>query len=309
MSNMKVSISTGAFQEKYGDKKMLEIVKEMGADGIDFMLDGQKFDYKNPDSVYSKSDEEIVAYFSDIKKRADELGIAICQTHGRGRGFVNKEQTDGWVLENARKDFLATSALGSPVCVIHAVTTLLMGPNCDPKLMRDLNFDMFTKMISYAKQYGVKVATETFGDAVNFDACDFFGNIDEFIKSYNRVCAVDDFKDHFTICVDTGHSNKATRYNNNPLPADVIRMCGGNVTVLHLHDNDSLTDQHKIPMTGNIDWNDVLTALEEIGYKGYYNLELNLKHFGDELIDETAKFGIKVMRNMLKQRAEQKNAE
>ena len=32
-----------------------------------------------------------------------------------------------------------------------------MGANADPALMRDLNFDMFTRILPYAKQYGVKV--------------------------------------------------------------------------------------------------------------------------------------------------------
>jgi len=129
--------------------------------------------------------------------------------------------------------------------------------------------------LPFAKQYGVKIATETFGDAVRYDCCDFFGNIDEFMKSYQGICAVEDYKDYFTICVDTGHSNKATRYNN-PSVGDVIRKLGKDITLLHLNDNDTFTDQHKIPMTGTIDWNDVLNALDEIEYDGYYNMELNL---------------------------------
>lgn len=77
---------------------------------------------------------------------------------------------------------------------------------------------------------------------------------------------------------------------------------GSAVTVLHLHDNDTLTDQHKIPMTGCIDWNDVLNALDEVGFKGVYNLEIGLTHFGDNFMLEEAEFGVKVMRNMLRDR-------
>ena len=108
-------------------------------------------------------------------------------------------------------------------------------------------------------------------------------------------------KEHFTVCVDTGHSNKAMRYGN-PTPADVIRRLGKSVTLLHLNDNDTLTDQHKIPKTGCIDWNGVMDALDEIGYGGIYNMELNLRHFGDNFLIETAEFAVKVMRNMLTER-------
>ena len=91
------------------------------------------------------------------------------------------------------------------------------------------------------------------------------------------------------------------RYNN-PTPADVIRRLGNDVTVLHLNDNDTFTDQHKIPMTGTINWNDVFDSLDEIGYSGVYNMELNLRHFGKEFIVVTAEFAIKVMKHILNER-------
>ena len=229
------------------------------------------------------------------------MGIVICMTHGRSPGFKNIKEEDDALVENARLDCLATKLLGAPVCVIHAVTTIYMKPECEPQLMRDLNFDMFTRILPFAKQYGIKIATETFGDAVRYNACDFFGNIDEFIKSYNRICAVDDFRDYFTICVDTGHSNKASRFNN-PSPGDVIRLLGPNVSVLHLNDNDKLTDQHKIPLTGTIDWTDVFDALDEINYTGYYNMELDLRWFGENFTTEAAAFAVKVMKNILNNR-------
>jgi len=303
MRERKVSLSLFPFQGAYGDIRALELAREAGVDAVDFALDSRKrFDVTNPDSVYSHSDREIVEYFTGIREKAAELGIAVCMTHGRQEGFKNIKEEDEILVENIRRDLLATKTLGAPTCVIHAVTTIFMGPDCEPKMMRDLNFDMFTRILPYAREYGVKIATETFGDAVRYHSCDFFGNIDEFIKSYHRICAVEDFRKYFTICVDTGHSNKASRYNHNPSPGDVIRMLGSNVTELHLNDNDTYTDQHKIPMTGTIDWNDVFDALDEVGYSGYYNMELSLKWFGEELMTESAAFAVKVMKHFLERR-------
>lgn len=296
-----VGFSLGGLQHKYGDKEALTIAKRIGADAVDFATEFSYNDYKKPDSLYSKSDEEIIAYYKDIKAHADSLGLVISQTHGRMEGFRNNKELDHDLIENARRDLLACSVLGAKYCVIHAVTSIFMGPDADPDLMHDLNFEMFNTLIPYAKEYGVIIATETFGDAVRFNACDFFGNIDEFIKSYKRISEYGDNKDYFTICVDTGHSNKASRYNNNPSPADVIRMLGSDISVLHLNDNDKMTDQHKIPLTGNIDWNDVLKALDEVGYNGVYNMELALGSIGGKGLEiESAEYGIKVMRNLLK---------
>ena len=44
---------------------------------------------------------------------------------------------------------------------------------------------------------------------------------------------------------------------------------------------------------------DVFDALDEVGYTGPYNLELNLNTFGKSLATDAAAFGIKVLRQML----------
>ena len=296
-----VGLSVGDLQRKYGDIKALEIAANAGADSVDFVLCADINDYRNKDSLYSKGFEATAEYYTAVKKRADELGIIIGQTHGKMSGFVNKKAEDDALVKNSEYDCFATAILGAGVCVVHNSTSIFLGPDPDSALMHRLSFDMFRRIIPFAAKNKIKIATETFGDAVRFSACDFFGNIDEFEKAYNAVAACDELKEHFTVCVDTGHSNKAMRYGN-PTPADVIRRLGKSVTVLHLNDNDTLTDQHKIPKTGCIDWNGVMDALDEIGYGGIYNMELNLRHFGDNFLIETAEFAVKVMRNMLTER-------
>ena len=296
-----VGLSVGDLQRKYGDIKALEIAANAGADSVDLDLCTDINDYRNKDSLYSKGFEATAEYYTAVKKRADELGIIIEQTHGKMSGFVNKKAEDDALVKNSEYDCFATAILGAGVCVVHNATSIFLGPDPDSALMHRLSFDMFRRIIPFAAKNKIKIATETFGDAVRFSACDFFGNIGEFEKAYNAVAACDELKEHFTVCVDTGHSNKAMRYGN-PTPADVIRRLGKSVTVLHLNDNDTLTDQHKIPQTGCIDWNGVMDALDEIGYGGIYNMELNLRHFGDNFLIETAEFAVKVMRNMLTER-------
>lgn len=292
----KISFAVGGLQDRFGDERAIEIAAELGADGIDFDLD--RYSASKENSIYTKSDEEITEYFTSLRRVAEKSGIFFAQTHGRLRGFTGDEKLDRELLADSRLDFLAAKALGAPFCVVHHPTTIYLGPDADPAYVRNLAFDMFTKMIAQAKEYGVVVATETFGDAPKFGCVDFFGDLNEFMMIYNRICAVGDNADWFKVCVDTGHSNKAMRFGN-PKPADAVRLLGPNIVCLHLNDNDTLTDQHKIPLSGTIDWKDVLKALDEVGYKGVYNMEVNLKCFGRELVAECAGFAVKVMRNLL----------
>lgn len=301
----KVSIAIGAYQQRFGDLEAIKIAKKIGADAVDMDVSGGRYDVANPNSVYSKSDDEIESYFSEIGKLARDLEIEIGQTHGRISGLFPDEQAEEneKLFKNIRLDCLATKALGCPLTVVHGCVTGRIADNtAAPSFMRDKNFYMFTEYLKYAKQYGVKIASESLGDCAKYNCCDFFGNTSELIMSGNRVCAVSDNADYFGYCVDTGHANKATRFNNNPSPADHIRMCGGKIIALHLNDNDTFKDQHKIPGTGTIDWNDVFCALDEVGYSGTYNMELNLGTISKGLIVETGEFAIKVMRNMLRER-------
>ncbi len=291
-----VGISTFTLQSLYGDFKALEIAKEIGADAVDFSLDSQSS--LNPDSIYSKTEEEIIEYYTKVRKKADELGIIISQTHGRLRVYFADAVKDEAVFRDARTDCAVTRILGAPYTVMHAIATSVTGPEAESDFMHKLYYNTFSKIIHYAKQYGVKIAVETMGDAPVYGCCDFFGVLSEFKKAFDRITEVSDSKDYFCCCIDTGHINKAMRFGN-PAPQEFIRAMGSSVKCLHLNDNNTLTDQHKPPLTGVIDWKEVLSALDEIGYDGVYNLELNLQHFGKGFEIEAARFSVKLMNHML----------
>lgn len=298
-----VSLSIGALQKKYGDQRALHIAARIGVDAVDFDLCGAQNDYRTPNSLYSKGPQAVLEYYTALKEFAQKNGIFIGQTHGKMSGFVNRPAEDDALVKNTELDCLATAALGAGVCVVHNATSIFLGPNPEPALMYRLSYELFSRTVPFALKNGIKIATETFGDAVKYSACDFFGNFSAFEKAYLDIASRPELREGFTVCVDTGHSNKAMRYGN-PTPANVIRKLGKAVTVLHLNDNDTFTDQHKIPKTGCIDWEDVFNALDEIGYSGIYNMELNLSHFGSDFLVETAEFAVKVLKYMLKQRYE-----
>ncbi len=296
----KVSLTIGRLQNAFGDREALAIAKRIGADAVDFDTSSDRWDFARPDSIYSKSDEEIFEYFRGLKRYADSIGLEIGQTHGRITGYKNIPDEDTAFLKNARLDCIAAAAMEVRACIIHDVTTIFLGPDAPSELYHQLNFDMFNDILQYAKQYGVTLATETFGDSPPHGCCDFFGNIKEFMANYDRVCGVGDNAKHMSTCVDVGHSNKAMKYNN-PTPADVIRLLGSSISTLHLHDNDTMVDQHKMPFTGTIDWDDVFAALDEVDYQGTYNMEIALGYFGKSMMIDEAEFAVKLMRDKLSQ--------
>jgi len=301
-----VGISTGYLIRVFGEFGALDAAKRAGADAVDLDLTGQ--DLRKKSSTYAQGEEAVREHYSKLGEYARSIGILISQTHGRMEGLRGDAREDEVLLRNIRLDCIATAALSAPVCVLHTTTTIFLGPDVDPEEMFRLNRELFSQVIPFAKSLGIRVATETFGDATGLGCVDFFGDIDHFLRGYREIKDDPNLADGFTICIDPGHSNKAMRYGN-PSPADVIRRVGPDIQVLHLNDNDGLTDQHKMPMSGNINWNDVLDALDEVGYQGVYNMEIKLAFYGEEVAEQYAALAVAVMRNMLKKRYPQDFAE
>ena len=102
-----VGISICSLQEKYGDRRAIEIVSEIGADSADFSLEFDRNDYRNEECVYAKGDEAVREYYSGLKEYADSLGIIIGQTHGKLPGIKNIKDEDDALVENSRLDCIS----------------------------------------------------------------------------------------------------------------------------------------------------------------------------------------------------------
>ncbi len=303
--DIKISVSIGTLQELYGEKEALKIAKSAGADGVDFNLWSGYYDYKNPESIYAKSDEEIFEYFRNIKAFANEIGIEIYMTHGQGTGYVNNEIKDNDLIENVRRDCIATRGLGAKYCVLHTAGNYHLPPETPADLMHLFNKELFFKGGVFAKKNGVKLVTETFGSSSRYGCIDFFGDYNNFEKGLNNIKEV---YPEISVCVDTGHTNLTARFNQTSVQ-DIIKNLGNNITCLHLHDNSGLKDEHKVLGSGNIDWEKVFTTLDEIDYKGVYNLEIYCAHYGEEFIFEELSYGVKTLKQLLKKHYNKKTTE
>ena len=54
---------------------------------------------------------------------------------------------------------------------------------------------------------------------------------------------------------------------------------GNTLALVHLHDNDG-SDAHLVPLTGRIDWADVVKGLSAVGYEGVLDFETKTSHLG-----------------------------
>ncbi len=120
----------------------------------------------------------------------------------------------------------------------------------------------------FAKECGVKIATENMWDWDNvanhstFAAC---ATTEDFLAHLNTMNDAS-----FVACLDIGH---AEMRGSGSGAANMIRGLGEHLKALHIHDNDLLHDSHQIPFSMKIDFEEIVTALKDVGYTGDFTLE------------------------------------
>ena len=73
------------------------------------------------------------------------------------------------------------------------------------------------------------------------------------------------------VCLDTGHLNLTDEGQG-----DFIRSVGPRLRALHLAENGGQADEHTMPFArgGTVPWDEIATALQDVGYAGLHNLEI-----------------------------------
>lgn len=96
------------------------------------------------------------------------------------------------------------------------------------------------------------------------------------IENLPRTCLGRDIKDMKAIldaipdayaCFDTNHSLSDSNI-------DFIRTLGNRIIATHISDYDFIDERHLFPGEGKNPWQDIMTALEEVGYEGTWNYEI-----------------------------------
>ncbi len=285
---MKLGISCGPILRKYGFERGFAICRESGFDTVEFSLS----DYGKRDvsgDIYNASADEFEAYFAGIRKLADDAGIEITSAHGRVLTYTNDEDQCAYIRCVSERDLAATRILGAPICIIHPIIMHFWPDRFQDKdFLFQINTGMYRDLLPFAEENGVKIGMETMGKTVidGEKYVSFFGRPEDILTQLEILDTP-----YATVCVDTGHTNEAHFYGA-PSPAEMIRALGSNVTHLHLHDNNGTADLHMPPICrGGVVWGDVFDALEEVGYSGSYNFEVNLGLYGDTMEDAVRFFG------------------
>ena len=264
---MKTSTEIASLSKLVGEEKAVEFIAKAGFDAWDFsMFSMARYDWATGNVLkedHPLSGNDYLAFARKLKKIGEDNGIHCNQSHAPFPVYAPE------IRAYLKRAIECTAEAGGKICIIHP----------DNYKSPEENAEMYFELLPFAKDCGVKIATENMWNwnsekgHSSFAACATPKSFCDHIK------AIDD--DFFVACLDIGH---AEMKGSDTSAVEMIKALRESLQALHIHDNNKLNDSHQIPFSMDINFDEIVKALKEIEYKGYFTLEADcyLKDYTEE---------------------------
>lgn len=211
-------------------------------------------------------------------------GLPVIQAHAHLYGsFDFYEYTQEQIEYHAGlicRDIEAAGIFGAPWIVIHP-DSYLDETWYSRKRSMEKNIERFKKYGEVAAKHGLGIAIENMIDKRSLRR--FGAGTEDLVELVDRLGD----KNLFGVCWDTGHAN-LHQMNQ----AKALHEIGERLKAVHINDNLGVYDHHLLPFQGTVNWKEVIGALKDIGYKGYFNYEIHgfARGFDPEFHHEAMRF-------------------
>lgn len=258
---MQISTSLNVFHTS--TERAIELCKQVGFERLDYNYT----DFQ--EQIWKRTWAEEQEMARSIRGAADANGVKFSQMHGPVHGPNFSNMYHGLSLETftelMRRSIRTASIIGAPWVVFHPTNRIEQYEPLEAIIR--YNCEFFKKFTPLLEETGVGIAIENMYDRRHSRV----GIVERhFAATPETLCELVDRINHplVGICWDTGHGHLQR------LPqGESIRMIGSRLKATHIQDNDGMKDQHLFPYYGSIDWQDTITALYEIDYKGDFTYE------------------------------------
>ena len=297
---MKIGVQTKNVINDDNPKEGFALLKRVGFSCADFSLNG----YLNNEALYrgeinsffDRTVQELEHFFTPHKMGANAAGIEISQMHMPYPSYIPNAAADinEYLMQIvAPKSLEICAFFGCPYIVIHGFK---LSRNLGSEAAEWAQTKQFLETLApLAKELKVTLCLENIyttvgGHIVEGPCCDV----------RKAVARIDQMNEKFGseilgFCFDTGHANLiGVDFEN------FITTLGKRLKVLHIHDNDGISDLHQIPFSftrnrenkSSTDWDGFIRGLRNIRFDGVLSFETApvLSAYPKEMKQDTMKF-------------------
>lgn len=278
---LQIGVQTKNVVDDSNPKEGFEILKRAGFTCADFSLNGYLLNtslYKSElNAFFDKSLQELENFFAPHKQGAEAAGITINQMHMPYPVYVPKadEEINDYLWKQvAPKSMGICHYFGCKYIVIHGFKLAYFLGSEELEWRETEKF--IDSIAPYAKEMGITICIENLYESqgahiVEGPCCDAG-------KAAARIDYINDKygAEILGFCFDTGHANLVGLDFEK-----FITTLGNRLKVLHIHDNDGISDLHQIPFTftktrenlPSTDWGGFVSGLKKIQYNGVLSFE------------------------------------
>jgi len=213
--------------------------------------------------------------FKQAAEEAESKGLEPVQLHGAS---LERQFDLGSPDEHTRRKSVERSCLWIEHCAALNVPVMVEhGCEFHEDFARTMELvkSSFREIAKCAEDNGVRVAIENEFDPRELAAA---GQGRNMIVPARVGCLVPELMEivledekNLGVCLDFGHANLQRSFFSLD---QAIRDLGDHLFATHIHDNEGISDQHMIPLFGNIPWDRAMEALRETGYRRPIILEV-----------------------------------
>lgn len=293
---MVLSTAISTYSNAFGDEKAIRLCKEYGYDAYDMSFFRMFSDENDP-----MNQPDYREYAKHLREVADEIGIVCNQAHAPFHSSQGDEK-DGERFDAIVRSIEAAAILGAKAIVVHPKQHLSY--KTEKAALWEMNLEFYRALAPFAKQFGIKIALENMwqynneGGRIIDSVCSRPEEFKAYLDELNDDC--------FIACLDIGHA----AVTDEDIPHFIRTLGRDYLLALHVHDVDHKNDNHTLPYTAKINWDEVTSALAEIDYQGDLTFEADVfvRQFPKAVWDEASILQVAVGRHLINEIERKRNA-
>lgn len=268
---MEIGLQTGGLEEVVGMEATLRMSAEAGFQTLDFNINNDislaALREGDRSSILLRSEEEVIEHYLAFRDMVQVNGLRVEQMHAPFPTYQKDPEIQELIVTSIKRSIAVAGMLGCPYIVIHPAHL-----GFDVDMSRDETFEankrLFDQIFEDLERHNVEACLENmfrgWRGKIFASACAHPHEALEYVNKLNDMAGTK----RVSFCLDTGH-NVLQGLDIYQSIIDLAPI----LTTLHIHDNNGINDQHRMPGTGVIDWERFTRGLREIDYQGVLSFE------------------------------------
>jgi Sugar phosphate isomerases/epimerases len=224
-------------------------------------------------------------WLSEIRNTADILGIEFSQAHSHFYNYCDSSLPErDYLEETVRRSIIGSGKLGVKWVVIHAATDWESATQL--KSSREKAIAYFRPLCELAAQNNVGIAIENLWEMNIAPKRRYTSFAEELVELVDAIDC-----ENCGICWDFEHSAIMQQDHK-----AALALVGDRLKATHVSDFIDRVHDHVLPFHGITDWDDSLSALAQLDYKGDFTYETHrhTMRLPEELIPAGLRYSFEV---------------